>query len=112
MWYAYKCFGDIRKSSPHCIWYGMALKIPLHQPNRAPQHRTAIIACPSSPRIMLQKFFFPNDYTEAPVTHYPQPGEKRVYLFFDIAVSLSSPGTFNIYFQDKQVGCTQAPTLV
>ena len=57
-------------------------------------------------RTQLQKFFFPNDYVEHPVTEHPQPGEKRIYTNFDVSVQVSSPATFNVLFRDKEVcGC-------
>ena len=56
-------------------------------------------------RHILQSYFFPNDYTERPPSHVPQPGERRVYASMDVTVRLSSKGSFNIPFNDeKDVG--------
>ena len=54
-------------------------------------------------RTQLQKFFFPNDYMEHPVSERPQPGEKRIYTNFDVSVQVSSSAIFNVFFRDKEV---------
>jgi hypothetical protein len=53
-------------------------------------------------RHLLQKFFFPNDYTERPASPVPQAGERRVYTNMDVTVRLSSRGSFNIPFCDEK----------
>ena len=46
--------------------------------------------------------FFPNDYVEQPPSKCPEPGEKRIFLFFDVSFQLSSPATFNVLFRDDK----------
>ena len=62
-------------------------------------------------RHLLQKFFFPNDYTERPASPVPQAGERRVYTNMDVTVRLSSRGSFNIPFCDEKEVCTGIDSL-
>ena len=56
-------------------------------------------------RNILQKFFFPNDYTERPASSTPQAGEKRIYTSMDVSVRLTSRGAFTIPFHDNKGVC-------
>ncbi|XP_019853101.1 PREDICTED: uncharacterized protein KIAA1109-like isoform X3 [Amphimedon queenslandica] len=52
-------------------------------------------------RVILQKHFFPNDYTVSQVDRPRQPGERRVYTSFDVSISVTSPATLHFEFQGK-----------
>lgn len=65
----------------------------------------------STLRNILQKFFFPNDYTERPASCTPQPGEKRIYTSMDVSVRLTSRAAFNIPFHDDK-GVRMSPDIL
>lgn len=55
-----------------------------------------VITCTLFYRAILQRFFFPNDYTMNPVEKLPQPGEKRYWVIvcctYDLLIDLYKRG--------------------
>ena len=57
-----------------------------------------------SHRFMIQKYFFPNDFRELPVTKPAEREELRVHSGFDVNVEFPKETTFHLLFTKNEVG--------